>query len=86
MQTLFINLKDLILNMKKIVYILLSASSVICMLTASSCKKDYKCTCTFNGNIVYSDDLGKETKKDAKDDCSRNDSTVSGELWNCTVN
>jgi hypothetical protein len=50
-----------------------------------SCKKEYHCHCTYNNNLVYSKDLGNQTKKNAEKICNTYDTTVTGETWTCTV-
>jgi hypothetical protein len=72
--------------MKKAIYPTLSILTIFILCATTSCKRDYKCSCTFNNQIVYSTDLGSQTKKNAQDDCNRNDSTIPGEVWNCSVN
>jgi hypothetical protein len=45
------------------------AIAALGVFALTSCKKDYKCVCTFDGeSITY--DLGKIKKKDAKDACA----------------
>jgi hypothetical protein len=39
----------------------------------------------YDNKLVYSQDLGNKTKADAEKICSRNDTLVAGEIWNCTV-
>lgn len=58
---------------------------LFCILTFSSCEKEYHCGCTFNNTVVYTKDLGRETKKNAESQCSSYDSTVVGEVWTCTL-
>lgn len=70
--------------MKKVIYtgtIILFAA-----LSFTSCKKEYHCSCTYNNTLVYTKDLGNQSLKDAKNICSRSDTTVAGETWSCTVN
>lgn len=38
-------------------------------LFLSSCKKDYTCVCTLNGDEVWRDNLGKQSRSDARDAC-----------------
>lgn len=56
----------------------ITAVAALALLAATvlpSCKKDYKCVCTakLNGQVVgtTTSDLGKQTKKDAKDACNQ---------------
>lgn len=35
----------------------------------SSCKKDYTCVCTVNGDEVWRGNLGKQSREDARDAC-----------------
>jgi hypothetical protein len=57
-----------------------------CLLSVTSCKKVYHCNCTFNNQVVYTQDLGLQVLKTAKSECSSHDSTITGEAWTCTVN
>lgn len=41
----------------------------ISALFFTSCKKNYTCVCTVNGNEVARQDLGKQKRSDAKDAC-----------------
>jgi hypothetical protein len=70
--------------MKKVIF---SVTLVLltCMVSMISCKKVYQCSCSFNNQIVYTQDLGSQTLKDAKNQCGTHDSTITGEVWNCTV-
>lgn len=71
--------------MKKAFYTTLSIFTLIVLCATTSCKKNYKCSCTFNNKIMYTTEINNETKKNAQDDCNRNDSTVQGEVWNCSL-
>lgn len=55
------------------------------MVSFMSCKKLYHCTCTYNQQVRYSQDLGKQTEDDATAECKSHDSTLAGEVWNCTI-
>jgi hypothetical protein len=68
--------------MKKSIFFLflLSASAAI----LPSCKKDYTCVCTVNGNEVYRNDLGKQTRSDAEDACNRK-SISFGVIAKCEI-
>ncbi|HET8573870.1 MAG TPA: hypothetical protein VFL76_08355 [Edaphocola sp.] len=61
-----------------------TAVAALALLAATvlpSCKKDYKCECTssMNGQTVGTStyDLGKQTKKDAKDACNQKATSAS---------
>lgn len=52
--------------MKKIV---LLAAVALSSVMYTSCKKNYTCICTVNGNEVARKDLGKQKRSDAKSAC-----------------
>ncbi len=60
--------------MKKL--ILLAAVAVFAVV-ATSCKKDYTCTCTFEDGEKLVLPAGKTTKSKAKDSCSAAQTTYS---------
>ena len=69
--------------MKKATYtIILVALGVVSFI---SCKKSYHCTCTFNNKVVFTSDLGTDYEKNAQSKCSNYDTSVIGEVWNCTI-
>jgi hypothetical protein len=69
--------------MKKVIY---SAVIVmLCILSMASCKKVYHCNCTYNNKVVFTKDLGSQTEDDAAATCNRYDTTITGEIWNCTI-
>jgi len=70
--------------MKKLLPAFIIAAT--CTILFTSCKKDYHCSCTFNNTVKYTTDLGKQTKSDAKDQCSEYEHTIPGEDWNCDIN
>ena len=70
--------------MKKAIYTGIIIVSGI--LSFTSCKKVYHCSCTFNNTLVYNKDLGNQTLKNAKTICDRSDTMMAGEIWTCTVN
>ena len=69
--------------MKKMVFT--AAVFSLVALSMASCRRVYRCHCTFKGAIKYSKDLGSQTKKDADAMCSAYDTTVAGEKWTCTL-
>lgn len=69
--------------MKKATYFVIIV--LICLVSFISCKKEYHCSCTFNNTVVFTKDLGSQVKKNATDQCSSYDSTIKGEVWNCTL-
>jgi len=69
--------------MKKVTYTAIVV--LISIISFVSCKKESQCHCTFNNNVVFSKDLGNQTKSNAAALCNSYDSTVPGEVWTCTV-
>jgi len=67
--------------MKKLALILLTATTFA--LSFTSCKKDYHCRCTYNGSVVYDQDLGKMSHSDASDQCEHQSTSVLGQTWEC---
>lgn len=53
--------------MKKVI---LLASIALGAIIFTSCEKNYTCVCTVNGAEVYREDLGKQSKSDAKAKCN----------------
>ncbi len=52
----------------------------------TSCKKDYKCVCKVNDNVVYSQDYNDVTRAEAEDKCDGDGSTLGGTVqWDCDV-
>ncbi|WP_345082336.1 hypothetical protein [Nemorincola caseinilytica] len=70
--------------MRKAVYIV-SAMLVGTLLSVSSCKRSYRCNCTFNNQVRLTRDLGIQSEAKAQEICSQYDTTVIGEVWNCTI-
>ena len=72
--------------MKKIAPI---AALALLAVAFTSCKKDYKCTCTttMNGQTVNTTtiDLGKQKKSDAEAACSAKVANVGGASMSCTL-
>jgi hypothetical protein len=70
--------------MRKVVFIaaILMAGVVV---GTSSCKKSYRCSCSFNNQIKLMKDLGSQNESKAQEICSSYDTTVTGEVWNCTI-
>lgn len=69
--------------MKKITFI--AAITLLGSAAFTSCKKDYHCTCTYNGNTVYDQDLGNTTHKDAENQCNEQSTSVAGQTWSCKL-
>jgi hypothetical protein len=72
------------LPMKKVVFAAVALLAGV-LLTTTSCKKSYRCSCSFNNKIMYIQDLGVQSETKATEICSSFDSTVTGEVWNCTI-
>lgn len=71
-------------NMKKLFPV---AAVAVLALTFTSCKKDYKCTCTWDISGTpgtYSWDLGKQKKKDAEAAC-KYAAALPGVTYNCKL-
>ncbi len=68
-------------NMKKS---LLSAFGVALLLLATSCKKDYTCTCTVLG-VSNDTPLNDYTKSDAKEACDKSSSSAAILGGSCTL-
>ncbi len=69
--------------MKKATYTIVFV--LVGMLGLFSCKKDYHCSCTYNNTVVYTADLGDQTINNARNTCSNYDTTITGEVWTCTI-
>ena len=69
--------------MKKAIYTVITFLLAVCFF--ASCEKEYHCACTFNNSVIYTKDLGDQYKNNAQTECSSYDSTVKGEVWNCTL-
>jgi hypothetical protein len=54
-------------------------------LAITGCNKQYHCHCTYNNEIRFSKDLGVMSESDAQRECSSFDTTVRGEVWNCSL-
>ena len=54
-------------------------------LIAVSCRKSYRCLCSYNNATKMDKPLGKQVRKDAEDECNGYESTVTGEKWTCTI-
>lgn len=64
--------------MKKITAVVALAFLAVTVLP--SCKKDYTCECTYTVNgesVTTSHELGKQSKKDAKDACNKMESSTA---------
>jgi len=70
--------------MRKAVYIV-SALLVGTLLSVSSCKRTYHCHCSYNNKLMLSKDLGVQSEAKAQEICSGYDTTITGEVWNCTI-
>ncbi len=80
---IFGNKKNNYFLMKKAGF--LAFTLFIGILSFVSCRKEYHCHCSYNNNVVYSADLGNQTKSNAEKACNVYDSTITGEVWNCTI-
>ena len=69
--------------MKKAIYAVITILAVA--LSFTSCKKEWHCTCSFNNQVMFTKDLQNEVKSKAQTACSAYDSTITGEVWNCTI-
>ncbi|MFI5196174.1 MAG: hypothetical protein ACHQD8_03725 [Chitinophagales bacterium] len=69
--------------MKKAIYTVITILAVA--LSFTSCKKEWHCTCSFNNKVMFTKDLMNEVKSKAQTACSQYDSTVTGEVWSCTI-
>ena len=72
--------------MKKIAPI--AAIALFSALAMTSCKKDYKCTCTASAGGVSTSatyDLGKQKKKDAEAACSGKGTSTGGVTYSCKL-
>lgn len=71
--------------MKKIAPI---AALALLAVSFTSCKKNYKCTCTYTVSGVSSSvsyDLGKQKKSDAESACSAKATSVGGMTYTCKL-
>lgn len=71
--------------MKKIAPIVALA---LLAVSFTSCKKDYKCTCSVTVSGVTTSattDLGKQKKKDAEAACSAKATSVAGVTYTCKL-
>ena len=64
---------------RTVIFVLLA---VVCLF---SCKKVYHCSCSYNNVVVYNADLGSQYKSNAQSQCNAYDSTITGEVWTCTI-
>ena len=69
--------------MKKVIYT--AVVLLMAMMSMVSCKRVYHCHCSYNNKVVFSKDLGGQHENKAQDICSSYDSTITGEVWNCTI-
>ena len=70
--------------MKKATYIVITV--LIGMISFVSCKKEYRCECTYNNQLIRTIDLGNQTKSNANKMCAVYDtSSIPGEMLTCTV-
>ncbi|MCF8450513.1 MAG: hypothetical protein K9G49_11650 [Taibaiella sp.] len=69
--------------MKKVIYT--TVVILLGMMSLVSCKKLYHCNCSYNNKVVFSKDLGAQHEDDATEMCSSYDSTITGEVWNCSI-
>lgn len=67
--------------MKKLIIV---AFGLISAISLGSCKGNYRCTCTYNGNVVYEQE-GEGKKSDLESDCNTKKTTVLGQTWDCDL-
>jgi hypothetical protein len=67
--------------MKKLIII---AFGFISAISLGSCKGNYMCTCTYNGNVVYEGE-GEGKKSDRETDCNLRKTSVLGQTWDCDL-
>lgn len=56
--------------------------------TLSSCKKDYTCECSYSdnlGNKFTASTVINDTKKNAEDACTANQTTIGSYTWKCEI-
>jgi hypothetical protein len=70
-------------EMKKVIYSAVIVS--LCILSTTSCKKYYRCNCSYNNKVVFTKDLGGQYETKAQEECSSYDTTIVGEVWNCSI-
>lgn len=64
---------------------LIFAIAVMGLIFLGSCKKQYRCLCSYNNKVQMDKDLGLKVKEDAQEECDSYDSTVAGETWKCSL-
>jgi Ni/Co efflux regulator RcnB len=71
--------------MKKL--LLSIAAFALVATTMTSCKKEYTCECTVSGGGFSATASGtiKDTKKNAKEECEKENGTVSGVTTSCKI-
>jgi hypothetical protein len=69
--------------MKKVTYSILIFLTGITYL--SSCTKVYHCSCTYNNEVTLNKELGNMTSAKATDKCNAYDTTVQGQVWDCSI-
>jgi hypothetical protein len=69
--------------MKKVTYTAIII--IACLMSFVSCRKEYHCNCIYNNTLMRSVDLGNMTKDDATKECNKYDTSVTGEIWTCTI-
>jgi hypothetical protein len=72
-----------ICKMKKVFYT--GVVLFIGMMALVSCKRNYHCHCSYNNKVVYSKDMGAQYESKAQEECSTYDTTIIGEVWNCSI-
>lgn len=63
------------------------AFAAICLavLSFSSCRKDYTCTCKVAGQVVETDPIPKAKKSDAESICNSIQTSYSSLGYNCSI-
>ena len=67
--------------MKKLAFV---AAALIATAGFTSCNKNYTCTCTYNGNVVYEGEADG-SRSEANSDCDTRKTTVLGQTWDCDL-
>ena len=61
---------------------ILSLSTLVIVISLSSCKKTYTCQCVKSGNVTYTTSVVAKSSSTAKSNCSVNDNNTYG---TCTI-
>ena len=69
--------------MKKAIFVVIL--TLAGALSFTSCKKEWHCTCSYNNKVVYTEDPMNNVESKAQEKCNQYDSTITGEIWTCTI-